>query len=142
MHVPLTPYYVVVFDIDKTLYRNKSTDVTTKEHLRDMVLKYLKRGYGVGINTGRLWITPDIKRYLHDIYLDIDALPKGAVQTGAISSRLKLKGLKKIQQAYGGVPSSRIVFYDDKLSNIQRAHDNHYVALQVKESKPFPVFLF
>lgn len=134
------PPYVVVFDIDDTLLFSRRSPYreSAKEQFKQIVATCHDRGYGVGINTARLWITPRVKRHLRDVLIDVDALPKGAVQRAAINSRLKLKALQKIQAVYGNLPSQRVLFFDDKESNVRRALQHDFVAVQVDASRPFP----
>lgn len=140
----LQPPYVVVFDIDDTLLFSLRSPhrESVKEQFRQLVATCHDRGYGVGINTARLWITPRVKRHLRDVLIDVNALPRGAVQRAAINSRLKLKALQKIQAAYGNVPSERVLFFDDKESNVRRALANNFVAVQVDASQPLPHLKF
>jgi hydroxymethylpyrimidine pyrophosphatase-like HAD family hydrolase len=137
--------YVAVFDIDNTLMpslsRGRTLSSEQKAHLRSIVSAYKQRGYGIGINTARVWIAPYVKKFLKDIYIDVDALPAGAVQRGSINSHRKVKALKKIQDVYGVQPH-QVIYYDDNKKYVQRARENQYVALHVEKEHPFPFYLF
>lgn len=140
------PYHVVVFDLDQTLVPSLGVLLGTsrrskyeRERLGAVVQRYKQLNYGIGVNTARLFISGLMKKYLRQLGLDVSKLPAGAVQTGAITSNQKVKALKKIQAAYGGVPPQRILFFDNRSSHVQRAKEHQFVAKVVDLNGAFPV---
>jgi hypothetical protein len=140
------PQFVVVFDLDKTLVPSLRVllgwgkrAAYTRDELHNMVKRYKHQGYGIAVNTARLFLTPMMKKYLRSIGIDVDTLPEGAVQTSAINAKRKVAALERIQVAYGNVPAHRILFFDDKSTIVQRAQDNKFEAVQVQRKQPFPV---
>lgn len=144
--VPVLPYHLVVFDLDQTIIPSLGVLLGTSKHatlerdrLKAIIQRYKQRGYGVGINTARLFLTGLTKKYLRAIGIDINMLPSGAVQTGSITSSQKVNALHKIRAAYGGVPPERVIFFDNRSSHVKKAQDSQFVSVHVKRKEAFPV---
>lgn len=140
------PHHVVVFDLDQTIIPSVGVLLGTskrsefeRERLGAIVNSYKQHGYGVGINTARLFLSGLTKKYLRALGIDVGTLPSGAVQTGAITSNQKVKALHKIRAAYGDVPPERVIFFDNKYSHVHRARASQFNAMQVKSKEAFPV---
>ena len=122
---------ICVFDVDGTL---KSRHCNTEEcfdEVRRVVQHCRSLNMGIAINTARIHMSGGLKRYLRTLGIDVDALPPGAVQVRAYTSSKKLKALDKIAAAYGGVPRSRIYFFDDRKKNIAKSLAGGYTGVHV-----------
>jgi hypothetical protein len=86
---------------------------------------------GVAINTARVRMSGGLKRYLHTLGIEVDALPPGAVQVRAYTSSKKVKALEKIAAAYGGVHPSRVYFFDNRKKNVTKALAGGYSGVHV-----------
>lgn len=129
---------IYVFDYDGTLRPLFCGDgkQAAKDQVRDVIQYALGAGHHIGINTARPLLTSKHKSYLSWLGIDVDALPKGAVQTKGYSGSKKVRNLERIQRTYDalGFPVERhhILFFDDKQSNIDAAKEAGYGAVLVQ----------
>jgi len=128
---------VCVFDIDGTLKPmgcSKKMKKHSSKQARELVQTCRNHGYEVAINTARPKIRQGMRRYLTDLGVDVEQLPKEAVQVGAITARRKVKAMHRISDAYGGVDPKRMILFDDKARNVRAALKHGYDAVEVQRS--------
>ena len=128
---------VVVFDVDGVLLSSGCSEFDieySKNQIRQVVGLAFRNDYGLAINTARLGIGSPLANYLYSVGVDITLIPSGAVQTGNINPKLKAKGMKKIQKAYGIDNKDRILFFDDKPENVAAVKKAGYDAALVKKT--------
>lgn len=128
---------IYVFDYDGTLRplfcgggKNEA-----QERVRDVIQYALTHGHALGINTARHMLTPKHKNYLQWLGINVDALPRGAVQLRGVTSKKKVRNLERIKQTYemlyGPIDRAHIMFFDDKKSNVDAALQAGYNAALV-----------
>lgn len=138
---------VCVFDLDGTLYKYKckhdEEDGSCKQHLQAMITQCRTMGMGVGINTARFRISSRIKRHLLTLGLDVDALPRGAVQLRAYTPKRKARAMARIAATYGVRPESMLL-YDNSGRNVRRVVEAGYKGVDVSRTgfvQPHLVFV-
>ncbi len=126
---------VCVFDIDGTVTPNhlmrKKQKKIGKQAVATMVNQCEINGYEVAINTARPRIKKSMRKYLSDVGIELEELPKKAIQTGKITSHKKVKALNSIKQAYGINDPSNVLFFDDHSHNIKAANLAGYIGMQI-----------
>ena len=122
---------ICVFDIDGTLKPKHGSKDESVEEVRRVVQRCRALNMGIGINTARVFMTGGLKKYLRSLHIDVDTLPPGAVQWRAYTSSKKVGALSRIADAYGGVPRSRIFFFDDRKKNVDKATAHGFVGVHV-----------
>ena len=126
---------VCVFDIDGTVTPNKHMKRVKKKNSKKAVLAMVNQcelnGYEVAINTARPRIKKSMRKYLTEMGIDLNDLPKEAIQTGKITSRSKRRALDSIKRTYGIVDPSNVIFFDDRSRNISAATIAGYIGMQI-----------
>lgn len=128
---------VCVFDLDGTLYKYRckhdQRESNCHAHLQSVIQKCRALNMAVGINTARFRISSRMKRHLLALGLDVDALPRGAVQLRAYTPGRKARAMERIAGTYG-VPAHTMLLYDNSKRNIRRVVNAGYRGVDVSRT--------
>lgn len=125
---------VCVFDLDGTLYKYKcgrhdSAD-ECRAHIANVIAQCKECGLELAINTARFRISSRLKRYLLSLGLNVDSLPRGAVQLRAFTPHKKARAMKRIAAVYNAHPNT-VLLYDNMRKNVHRVVNQGYRGVDV-----------
>lgn len=125
---------VCVFDYDGTVTGDKA------EGARALIQTCVTNGFALALNTARFRVSSKMKAHLASLGMHVDALPPGAVQVKAFTSKKKARAMEAIRRAYNVQPY-QVVLYDNRSSNVRRVRQHGFRAANVNaEGMVHPVF--